>query len=162
MAALYEIDNRLANLLELEGEIVDIETGELVTMEDIEALEMARKDKLEGWGLWLKNKTAEAEAIKKEAKALSERASALSDKIEHSKARYQQYLAGEKFSTPRLSVSYRKTQSVNVYDEESIPAAYTRKKVIFEPDKVAIKDAIKHGEDVPGASLFEKQSMIIK
>ena len=159
---LYEIDERLANLLEMNGDIVDIETGEIVTNDDIEALEMARDAKIEGWGLWLKNKTAELEAIKAEAKKLTERAAALSSKIEGSKQRYQWYLAGEKISTPRLAVSYRKTQAVEIFDEDSIPTNFMRKKVTFEPDKTAIKDAIKKGEEIPGAMLVDRQSMIIK
>ena len=159
---LYEIDNRLANLLEMEGEIVDIETGELVTVEDIEALEMARADKIEGWGLWLKNKTAELDAIKAEAKKLSERAAALSGKIEGSKKRYQWYLNGEKVSTPRLSVSYRKTESVDVYFADELPTEFLREKVTYEPDKAAIKAAIKSGCDVAGAKLVSGVSMTIK
>ena len=159
---LYEIDERLANILDFDGDLVDAETGEMVSTEDLEALEIARADKIEGWGLWLKNRAAELEAIKAEAKKLTERAAALSSKIEGSKQRYQLYLAGEKISTPRLSVSYRKSQAVEILDEDSIPTNFMRKKVTFEPDKTAIKDAIKKGEEIPGAALVDRQSMIIR
>ena len=162
MMTLYEIDARLAAILDFDGEYVDTESGEIVSIEDIEALQMAREDKIEGWGLWIKNKTAELDAIKAEAKKLTERASALSNRIEASKNRYQQYLAGEKVNTPRLSVSYRKTQAVEITDASLLHPDYLRTKTIVEADKATIKDAIKAGLEVPGAVLVERQSMTIK
>lgn len=160
---LYDIDNKLAAILDLGDDLfVDTESGDVVSLDEIEALEMAREDKIEGWGLWIKNKTAELDAIKAEAKKLSERASALSNRIEASKNRYQQYLAGEKVSTPRLSVSYRKTQAVEIVNANLLHPDYLRTKTIVEADKVTIKDAIKAGLEVPGAVLVERQSMTIK
>lgn len=163
MSDLYEIDQRLANILDYSGTWVDVETGEMISEDDIAALEMERKDKLEGWGLWLKNRAAEIAAIKAEIAAikaeidnLTERKKALESKTEHSKQRYQQYLNGEKFKTGRLSVSYRKSESVEITDPDEVPDAYQRTKVIFEPDKASIKDALKSGHEVPGARLVEK------
>lgn len=162
MMTLYEIDARLAAILDFDGEYVDTESGEIVSIEEIEALQMAREDKIEGWGLWIKNKCAEATAIKVEEMNLKERRQKLEALIENSTKRYQQYLAGEKVSTPRLTVNYRKTQSVEVTDLNIIPADYKRVKLLTEPDKVAIKDAIKNGTEIPGAILVERQSMTIK
>ena len=159
---LYQIDQRLAALLEVDGDIIDTDSGEILSLEDVEALEMARADKIEGWGLWIKNKCAEATAIKVEEMNLKERRQKLEALIENSTKRYQQYLAGEKVSTPRLTVNYRKTQSVEVTDLNIIPADYKRVKLLTEPDKVAIKDAIKNGMEIPGAALVERQSMTIK
>ena len=112
MMTLYEIDARLAAILDFDGEYVDTESGEIVSIEDVEALGIARAEKIEGWGLWIKNQTAELEAIRAEVKSLSERAAALANKIDRSKEQYQMYLDGEKISTPRLMVSYRKAESV--------------------------------------------------
>lgn len=162
MMTLYEIDARLAAILDFDGEYVDTESGEIVSIEDIEALQMAREDKIEGWGLWIKNKSAELDAIKAEAKKLTERASALSNQIDRSKERYQQYLAGEKVSTPRLSVSYRKTESVEIDDAEKLPESMLRVKTTVEPDKVAIKAVLKTGKVIDGAHLVTRQSMTIK
>ena len=162
MMTLYEIDARLASILDFDGEYIDTESGEIVSIEDVEALQMAREDKIEGWGLWIKNKTAELDAIKAEVKKLTERAAALSNQIDHSKERYQQYLAGEKVSTPRLSVSYRKAESVEIDDAEKIPDFLLRVKTTVEPDKTAIKAEIKAGNVVDGAHLVTRQSMTIK
>lgn len=162
MMTLYEIDARLAAILDFDGEYVNTETGEVLNIEDVEALQLAREDKIEGWGLWIKNRTAELEAIKAEAKKLTERAVALSNRIEASKECYQQYLAGEKVSTPRLSVSYRKAESVEIDDAEKIPDFLLRVKTTVEPDKTAIKAEIKAGNVVDGAHLVTRQSMQIK
>lgn len=160
---LYDIDNKLAAILDLGDDLfVDTESGDVVSLEEIEALEMTREDKVEGCGLWIKNKSAELDAIKAEAKKLSERAATLSNRIEASKNRYQQYLAGEKVSTPRLSVSYRKTQAVEITNANLLHPDYLRTKTIVEADKATIKDAIKAGIEVPGAVLVERQSMTIK
>ena len=53
---LHEIDSRLASILEYEpDEYVDTETGEMVCADEVALLEMERADKIEGWGLWIKN-----------------------------------------------------------------------------------------------------------
>lgn len=159
---LYEIDKILEHLLDMGDEWVDADSGEVLSYQEIEALEMERSAKIEGWGLWIKNRTAELAAIREEVKNLSERASALTNKIERSKEQYQTYLAGEKVSTPRLAVSYRKTQAVEITNASLLHPDYLRTKTIIEPDKATIKEAIKAGLAVPGAALVERQSMTIK
>lgn len=163
MPTLFEIDRKLANVLEYEpDEYVDAETGEMLTADEVALLEMERADKIEGWGLWLKNQYAMITALKAEEDNLKERRRKLERKVQNSQEAYQSYLGGEKVNTPRLSVNYRKTQSVDVYDEEALPPEYKRTKTITEPDKLTIKDAIRHGMNIPGAQLVEKQSMMIK
>jgi hypothetical protein len=71
-------------------------------------------------------------------------------------------LSGEKFKTSRCAVSYRKTQAVKITDESLLPDTYIRRKVIEEPDKVAIREALKAGGKVAGACLEDRQSMTIK
>ena len=70
MANLYELDAMIESLLEQE----DPETGELLSdMEQLEAVLMERDTKIENIALYIKNKTAEAEAIKAEKLALEKR-----------------------------------------------------------------------------------------
>ena len=159
---LYEIDARLANLLDVDDDIVDGETGEIVSLEEVEALEMERAAKIEGWGLWIKNRRAEIDAIKAEEKNLKERREHIERITASSMERYRQYLAGEKVSTPRLSVSYHKSEAVEIDDDAIIPEEYERKKIIVDPDKVALKAAIKSGQQIDGVRLVQRQSMTIK
>lgn len=163
MMTLYEIDNRLANILEYEpDEFVDTESGEMLTADEVALLEMERADKIEGWGLWLKNQYAMIDALKAEEDNLKERRRKLERKVQSSQAWYQDYLDGEKVNTPRLTVSYRKTESVEIDDAEKLPESMLRVKTTVEPDKVAIKAVLKTGKVLDGAHLVTHQSMTIK
>lgn len=160
---LYEIDARLANLLDVDDDIVDGDTGEIVSLEEVEALEMERAAKIEGWGLWIKNRRADIAAIEAEIKSQEERRKRLKNHMERSMERYRQYLAGEKVSTPRLSVSYRKNPGKLIVDDESkIPEDYIVTKEVREVDNGKVKDALKSGQEVPGAHIQYGVSMTIK
>lgn len=159
---LYEINAALEGLLEQ----VDSETGELTC--DLEALSdlmLARDEKLEGLALYVKNVGAEAEAIKAEEKALAERRKVLENKAERAKKFLSEFLSGEKFQTPKVAVSWRKSEAVELGDSFMVWAREQDKFLRWkdpEPDKTAIKAAIKAGEVIPGAELVSRQSMTIK
>ena len=153
---LYELAHEMA-AFDLK---VDEETGEVTNMDELEALQMEHDAKVENIGLWIKNLRAESEAIKEEAKKLTARAKVAENKAERLKDYLTECLAGEKFSTPRLNISYRKSQAVNITDTLALPERF--KVVDVKPDKTAIKNAIKAGEVVTGAELEERTSTIIK
>lgn len=156
---LYEIDARLA-------ELIDPETGELLDVEAFDALQMERSEKIENVALWAKNLAAEAAAIKGEIEALTERKNAAERRVERLKAYLAYALNGEKFSTPRCAVSFRKTKScvpsdgfVEWAQEHERDDLLTYK--LPEPSKTAIKAALEAGQDVP-AKMVEKLSVGVK
>ena len=161
MRPLYEIDLDIQKAIE-DG--IDQETGEILDdklSDTLDALDKERDDKIEAVGLYRKDILAEAEAVKAEADKLTERRRALEKRAESLANYLQSALNGEKFKTSRLSISYRKSQSTEVTDPELIPMDYLN----FPdpvPKKDAIKKAIKAGEEIPGAKLVEKTSIIIK
>lgn len=160
---LYEIESRMQRLLDMGDEWVDTETGEALSFREIEALQMAREEKLEAWGLWLKNREAEAKAIEAEIKSLKARLDALDRQRERSREEYQRFLGGEKIKTPRLVVSYRKSSSVVFEgDPDTLPDEYKTIKTEIRPNKEAMKPALQRGEKIEGARLVEKVNMIIK
>lgn len=59
---LFEINKAI---LDFQFE-VDEETGELLNAQALDDLQMARDEKIEGVGLWIKNLNAEAAAVKAE------------------------------------------------------------------------------------------------
>ena len=67
MANLYELTAQLENF-ELE---VDEETGEITNLDELDALQLERDEKIENIALWVKNLTADAAAIKAEAQNLN-------------------------------------------------------------------------------------------
>ena len=66
MRALYEINQDILDC-------VDMETGEILDVEALNALQMEREAKLEGVALWVKDLKAEAAAVKDEADKLNAR-----------------------------------------------------------------------------------------
>ena len=70
---IFDIDEAILNL-------VDEETGEVVDIEALEALEMERDRKVSNIACWIKQLDAEAEAIKAEKKKLADRQTAKENK----------------------------------------------------------------------------------
>ena len=150
---IYEIDAAML-------ECIDPETGE-VDAEQLEALNLLREQKIENAALWLKNLKSDVTELKAEKKAFEDRIKSKQSKIDGLTAYLMNALDGAKFETPRCAISYRKSESVNVTDLSKIPTDYLRF-APAEPDKTAIKAAIKAGETVDGAELIERKSVTIK
>jgi hypothetical protein len=68
----------------------------------------------------------------------------------------------EKISSPTLTLSVRRSESVEIISEEQLSDEYKVTKVTTAPDKIRIKEAIKSGKDVEGAVIRENYSLQIK
>ena len=160
---LYEINSALA-AFELQ---VDEETGELLNADELDALQIARDEKIEGLALLVKELNAEADAIKNERDKLDERMKQKQRKADGLKKYLQSALAGAKFETARCKISYRKSQQVILageFDEwakENAPELLTVK-TTYTPSKTAIKEAMLNGKTVKYATLVENKNLIIK
>lgn len=157
---LYEIDERITSL-------IDPETGEIADYEEFEKLRMDREQKLENVGLWIKNLKAEAAAIKAEIASQQERMKSAERKAERLEGHLEAALQGKKFSTPRLSVSWRTSKAVVFEDgdEAAFCAAhpeYAVTKTEIKPDRKAITALLKEGGEISGAYLEERMNMQIK
>ena len=111
---LYEIDQEIMNC-------VDMETGEIIDPARLNELQMDRDTKIENIACWIKNLYADAEAFKTEKQSFADRQKAAENKAESLKKYLTNYLAGQKFSTPKVAISFRKTSSVNVTDISQLP-----------------------------------------
>ena len=151
---LYEIDAAILDC-------IDAETGEVVDADKLNDLQIEREEKVEAVALWIKDLTAEAAALKAEKQAFSERQAAAEKKAESLRKWLSDALAGQKFKTTRVAVSFRKTESVDVPDVWALDDSFL-KYADPTPDKQKIKAALKAGEAVTGAALVEGQSMTIK
>ena len=163
MRPLYEIDAAIL-------EAVDQETGEILDVEKLNALQMEREKKLEGVALWVKDLKAEAAAVKEEADKLTARKKALDNKIEAIKTWLLGALDGGKLKTPRCNVYQTHSQRVIIADE---PKLISFLQTLDEPErflrfpapelrKDEIKKALKDGTVIPGAELEETESVVIK
>ena len=163
MRALYEIDQAILDC-------VDLDTGEILDVEKLDALQLEREAKLEGVALWVKDLKAEAAAVKEEADKLNARKKALDNKIDGLKNWLLFALGGEKLKTPRCSVYQTHSTRLSVADEaELINAIQTLDKperfLRFrapELKKDEIKNALKDGWTFIGATLEETESVVIR
>lgn len=152
------------NLFEIDYELMkcfDEETGEIFDSEMFDSLAMARDTKIENIGCWIKNLKAEAEALKAEEESFKKRRQSAENKAKSLSNYLSAYLNGQKFKTPKLAISWRKSTTVECGDWQIIPEDYLKFKEP-EPNKTAIKEALKNGTEVPGCYLLEKQNMSIK
>ena len=163
MRPIYEIDQDILDC-------VDMETGEILDTERLNALQMEREAKLEGVALWEKDLQAEANAVKEEADKLLARKRALDNKIAALKSWLLMALDGEKLKTPRCNVYQMRSCRVSVEDEAKLvrflqtlnePERFLR---FRDPElrKDEIKKALKDGTIIPGAELEETESVVIK
>ena len=157
---IYEIDQAIM-------ECVDLETGEIIDTEQLDKLQMERDTKLENVACWIKDLKAEAEALKNEKQALAERQRVAENKANSLKKYLAYALDGKKFSTAKCAVSFRTTESVEVTTEgiENIMRDGKDDLLTYktpEPNKTAIKQALKDGLSVAGVQLVQNISTIIK
>lgn len=154
MASLYEIDAQIM-------ECVDFETGEIIDEEKLEALQLEFEQKVEGIALWIKNLLAEAKMVKEEKDALATREKSCENKANSLKRYLETALGGEKFKTPKVSISYRKSESVQVDDMDKLDDDYL-KYAAPTVDKTKVKQALKQGIKLDGVQLVENNNIQIK
>lgn len=161
---LFDIDARLAACVKLnDAQAVDTETGEVIDLAAIEALEMERDEKLENLGCWYKQLIAEADALKAQKNAYAEREKAKRSKAESLKTYLADFLNGKKFETAKVALTFRRSEAVE-FDKAYLMCVPTEYLKFKEPElnKTAVKQAIKAGETVPGCELVERQNLQIK
>lgn len=160
MRALFDIEadirSALDNLVVDEDGCIGPESFEKIT-----ALQEEKERKLEAVALYYKETLIEIDALKTESKKLADRARIAENRAEGLKMYLVSSLKGEPLKTARVSVTYRKSTSVDI-DEELLPKKYYVRKVEEKPDKKQIMEILKSGQRVRGAELIEKSNIQIK
>ena len=150
---LYQIDMALLAC-------IDPATGE-IDEAAWEELSLDRDVKIENTALLIKSLLAEAKMIKQEEDALADRRRRKEKTADRLKENLNRSLAGQKFETARVAVSFRKSDSLEIGYDAIIPMEYLK---VLEPkvDVAALKKAVKNGESFYGVTLLEKQNVQIK
>ena len=154
MASLYEINQSIMDC-------IDMETGEIIDIDQLHGLQMERGDKIRNIACYIKNLRSDAAAYDEEAKTFAARKKAAQTKAESLTAYLSSMLNGEKVKDKEYSISWRKSESVNITDDSLLPDTY----LVPQPpkvDKAGIKAALKAGTAVTGAELAEKNNIQIK
>ena len=154
MASLYEINQSIMDC-------IDMETGEIIDIDQLHELQMDRTDKIRNIACYIKNLRSDAAQYDEEAKTFAARKKAAQTKAESLTAYLSSMLNGEKVKDKEYSISWRKSESVNITDDSLLPDTY----LVPQPpkvDKAGIKAALKAGTAVTGAELTEKNNIQIK
>lgn len=155
---LYEIAHEIENL-------IDYETGEILDIEALEQLEMARDDKLRNIIRLYKNTMAEAKALKEAKMELQKRQQAKEKTCERLLNYIDSCQAGQPYECTEGRLSYRMSKKTELISEDDFFAwdgrfIYGKSELI--PDKDAIKEAIGRGENIPGWAIVEHNNASIK
>ena len=158
---LYQISDAIRQALDhIE---LDEETGEILNADELHAVEAEAADKIEATALYLRELDAEAKAAKDEADRMLARVKSMQKRSDYLKAMLLDALhATGKVKTGRVTVSIRTTKAVEIAEGADLPEAYTIVKHIVSPNKVAIKQALLDGVEVPGCHIEERESVQIR
>ena len=155
METLYELTGQFLDNMELDEET------KLDTLDSID-WETEYETKVENYIKVMKNLEADVEARKNEIKRLTELNKADEKKKEHLKDTLSASMSltgHERVDTPLFKVSFRKSQAVEV-DEAVLPEAY--KVATWKADKKRLKEDLKNGLEIIGASLVERKNLSIR
>lgn len=158
---LYEIDAAIAGC-------VDAETGEIIDFDQLDALSMAREEKLEKIALYIKSLEAFNADIREEEKAMAARRKTGENKV----ARLREYLSraldGQAFETPRVKLSFRASAAVKVMEERELRQWLAQNHpdcLKYELPKISldgVKGLLKLGEIIPGVVLEQRNNLQMK
>lgn len=155
MASIYEIDQRIQDC-------VDFETGEIIDEVHLSELQIERDKKIEGIACWIKNLSSDIADIKAEEDALAQRRKVKERKADSLRNYLNGVLGNSVFETAKCRITFRRSQSVEVTDEDRIPEEYKIPQTSYRIDKKTISEALKSGEVIEGARLNEQYKIQIK
>lgn len=160
---LYEIDRGIRSL-------VDSLTGEVTDYELLDNLVVEREQKLKAIALLIKEKNHFIESIDEEIERLNQMKKSESSSVEWLKNYFSHSAPGETIKDPSVTVSWRKSESVEVEDSDALckwleqngKSDLLTVKHSVAPNKTAIKAELKNGADIPGAVLAVKQNLQVR
>ena len=153
---LYEIDEAILDC-------IDLENGDILDIEKLDALEMERHAKISNLACWVKELRSDAAAIKAEKDVLDARMKAKNNLADRISNYLQNYLNGAKFEDSRCAISYRKSESTEIAEDLDLNTLPDDcKKITVTANKTAIKAALKSGVVIDGCTLVAKNNIQIR
>ena len=162
---IYEIPHEMR--LALENVVVDEETGEIIGMDKVDAIVESATKKIANVARYIREMEHQIEGMKEAKANIDKRIKTAQKLVDWLKVRSVQAMIAideRKIEEPDIKVSTRKSESVSLDDESLLDKKFVKVEVITKqsPDKKAIKEAIKAGEEVKGAHLCTNYSLQIK
>ena len=138
---------------------VDTETGEVLFVEYLDNLPMEQEEKSRNVGLVIKNMSNDIEQIDKEIKRLTAMKKSTQSKIESLKSYILTY--GCPVKDVAVTIRFSKgRESVEVEKGVDLPESF--RKYTWTPNKTAIGEALKEGQEIAGCRLVRKPSVSVK
>lgn len=137
----------------------DTETGEVFDKEYLDNLPMEQEEKSRNVGLVIKNMSNDMEQIDKEIKRLTAMKKSTQSKIESLKS----YILAFGCPVKDVAVTIRFSkgrESVEVEKGVDLPESF--RKYTWTPNKTAIGEALKEGQEIAGCRLVRKPSVSVK
>lgn len=160
---LFEIEEAITNCVKLDGreEFVNTDTGEIIDIEALKALEMERDRKIRNVACWIRNLESDEKQLEEQERIYKNRKTATRNKKEQLKSYLASFLAGQKWKNKEVEILWRKSKSVEVTDIKKLSSYYLRYK---EPEvnKTLLGNDLKAGIKLDGAVLTEKNNMSVK
>ena len=160
---LFQIEEAITNCVKLDGrnDYIDVSTGEIIDIEALKALEMERDKKIRNIACWIRNLDTEEKGLAEQEKIFSDRKKAVKNKKEQLKSYLAAFLDGKKWKNNEVSISWRKSTSVEVTDIKKLSSYYLRYK---EPEvnKTLLGNDLKAGIKLDGAVLVDKNNMSVR
>ena len=161
---LFEIVKEIAACVKREDsdDFVNVESGEIIDTEALDALKLERDVKIENIGKWILNLEADEKALAEQEKRFKERKDAAKRKKESLKNYLAFILNGKNFKCTACEMKFRASEAVVFNgDMATVPQEYLRYK---EPelDKAKLKKALTAGEVIDGFALESRQSLTVK
>lgn len=165
MTSLYHLTEQFRGLMALADSETDI--PEQALADTLEGLQGELQAKAQNVAKFVLNQEAMAEAIENAAEQMQARAKRLRGRTSYLKQYLLQSMQAtgiSKIESPDLVLSVKlNPESVVVYDEKAVPVGLMVQPPAPppRPDKAAIKDRLKAGEEVPGCRLERGQRLTI-
>lgn len=151
---LYDINQEILSC-------IDLETGEIIAPEKLENLQMDRHEKLRNIAFVALNAAADVKAYDEQEKKFAARKKAAKATVSWAKETLARELGGKKMKEPEFSISYRKSESVEIADLNAVPDEFLAPQPP-KVDKIGLKKAIKGGAAFEGVQIVEKSNIQIK
>lgn len=142
-----------------DNESVDTETGEVFNKEYLDNLPMEQEEKSRNVGLVIKNMSNDIDQIDKEIKRLTAMKKSTQSKIESLKSYVLTYGCPVKDVAVTIRFS-RGRESVEVEKGVDLPESF--RSYTWTPNKKAIGEALKDGQEIEGCRLVRKPSVSVK
>ena len=161
MTTFSDIELEISNVLAVAEELT--EDQQVMALEYLEELGLQEIEKVDAIGYAVRKRKAEIEFLKEEEKRIKDRRQSMEGRLEEFREYLSQIFQREgiqKIKGLKSTAYLRRVSSVEITDLNLLPSDFVETRIEFVARKSLIRDALKE-QDIPGARMAERQSLVI-